>query len=885
MAGVLMKKAVRRVLLVSALMSPAVTLALGLGEIRSNSALNQPFEAEIELVAATAEDLAALRASLASADTFSRYGLDRPAYLSNFDFQVAKDANGRDVIRVTSAGPVTEPFVTLLVEANWPRGRLLREYTVLLDPPVYAGATAAPRAPVAAPRAEVPRPTRTPEPAGVEPFAAAPPPPAARSAPAAAPSTTSVRVQPGSTYRVRPNDTLWRIASQANPGSTSDVNRAMISIYQANPQAFDGNINLLKAGSTLQIPDSGQIEAISAAAAASEVSRQYRLWQQGGTDDAGAPADTGRLKLVTPEQGTTSASTATAPEADASQPGTAALESRVQQLEAELAEARRLLEVRNAELATLQGPAVAVPEPETAPAEVVEAAEPAVGPGEAQPAAGELVAEGPEAAPEAAVPAVAEEAPQAPAAAAAEPEPPGLMARLMEYWWLLAGLVAALVAALLFLRHRRESSEAAVSLEEAMARRESGDLRGTSTVLRSRDTDILVEEKAAIEPAAVAAVPRPTEPSAKPVSIEDTLSGEAPMNLEAGDPLAEADFHMAYGLYDQAADLVQLAIKREPERRDLKLKLLEIFFVWGNRERFLELAGQLNASRSDGGPGEWDKIAIMGKQIAADHALFAGATGASGDLDMELGDTAAALVMDMDMTASDDGSLTPDFDLGTGQSQAFEEGGLDFVIDEPERGATDSESLLPTVETPRLERGAALDNTEEVEVGELGLDVGALDELERAGGMLGDTVEAQALGDTVEAAALEDTAEHPVPGTGAPGQGEEDLLSVTSILGTGEISRHLEEPDEPEEQASQRLDATGELPRLEETATGEFGAVDFSLGEEATTMSEVGTKLDLARAYIDMGDPEGARSILGEVLQEGTQGQKQEANRLMANLP
>ena len=138
------------------------------------------------------------------------------------------------------------------------------------------------------------------------------------------------------------------------------------------------------------------------------------------------------------------------------------------------------------------------------------------------------------------------------------------------------------------------------------------------------------------------------------------------------------------------------------------------------------------------------------------------------------------------------------------------------------------------------------------------------------------------LGDTVESAALEDTVEHPVPGTEAPGHGEEDLLSVTSILASGEISRHFEQADE---QQDDRLDATGELPRLDETAEGRLGAVDFSLGDEAATMSEVGTKRDLALAYIDMGAPEGARSILGEVLQEGTQGEKQEADRLVASLP
>ena len=141
-----MRTAVRRVLLMSALMSPGALYALGLGEIHLNSALNQPFDAEIELVSATQEDLGALRAALASTDAFARYGLDRPAYLADFNFRVTSN-DGRDVLRVTSPRPVTEPFVTLLVEANWPRGRLLREYTVLLDPPVFTPAAAPSPAP------------------------------------------------------------------------------------------------------------------------------------------------------------------------------------------------------------------------------------------------------------------------------------------------------------------------------------------------------------------------------------------------------------------------------------------------------------------------------------------------------------------------------------------------------------------------------------------------------------------------------------------------------------------------------------------------------------------------------------------------------------------
>lgn len=115
------------------------TFALGLGEIRLNSALNEPLNADIQLVSASPEDIADLKVALASAETFDRYGLYRPLYLTRLEFTVV--ASGRsdgNVIRVTSEDPMTEPFVTFLVEASWSRGRLLREYTVLLDPPVFA---------------------------------------------------------------------------------------------------------------------------------------------------------------------------------------------------------------------------------------------------------------------------------------------------------------------------------------------------------------------------------------------------------------------------------------------------------------------------------------------------------------------------------------------------------------------------------------------------------------------------------------------------------------------------------------------------------------------------------------------------------------------------
>jgi pilus assembly protein FimV len=184
-----MRRHLPRLLLTGALLSPATLYALGLGEIRLNSALNQPFDAEIELLSPTPEELGSLRVSLASQDVFSRYGIDRPQYLTNFEFTVSRGRDGKATIKVTSTRSVTEPYVTLLVDATWARGRLVREYTVLLDPPVFM------------PSQETPAPVTTPQSAttaeGRIERAPAPvtPPPVATPRPTPAPAPTPARTE------------------------------------------------------------------------------------------------------------------------------------------------------------------------------------------------------------------------------------------------------------------------------------------------------------------------------------------------------------------------------------------------------------------------------------------------------------------------------------------------------------------------------------------------------------------------------------------------------------------------------------------------------------------------------------------------------------------
>ncbi|MDZ7644086.1 MAG: FimV/HubP family polar landmark protein [Woeseiaceae bacterium] len=209
--------------------------------------------------------------------------------------------------------------------------------------------------------------------------------------------------------------------------------------------------------------------------------------------------------------------------------------------------------------------------------------------------------------------------------------------------------------------------------------------------------------------------------SAEPVSLEDTFSSETAINLDQSDPVAEADFHMAYGLYDQAADLINGALAVEPNRTDLMAKLCEIYFVWGNRDAFVDAAQRLHDA--DGKSGDWDKIVIMGQQIAGDHALFSGASaaGASREVDLDFesgGDDSAALDMDFDTGGGGpDGAASDVIDLGADDAGESDDD-LDFSFgDEDEDSSASITREMPgrdtdgdsTVESPTIESEAARD--------------------------------------------------------------------------------------------------------------------------------------------------------------------------------
>jgi pilus assembly protein FimV len=1036
-----------RLLLMACLLSPTIlwpslSWALGLGEIHLNSALNEPMKAEIDLIAATPDELTALRADLASRDAFTRYGIDRPPFLSTMTFKVGKSKDGRDVLLVRSTDAIPEPFVTFLVEVNWARGRLMREYTVLLDPPVYTpGETASSATPVTAPTSAS-APARRPAPA------VAPPP--APSAPVASPSAAPERAAPsltGNTYRVGTGDTLTKIARSLHSDTTVGIDQTMMAVYRANPDAFGGNINILRRGSVLRIPGADEIAALNQSEAMSEVHRQMSTW-----NGAGGSASGGHLRLVTPSsRGGTSGGDANSTNAAAQ-----ALKDRVKDLEGQLAESHRLIDIRNGELSALQRklgvpPTAAAPTPtptpvppKVTPAPQAQATPP---PATTVPPPSAPVASTPTPLPPPApntttptpvpVPAPAQAQQKPVVAPPAESE--SWIDWLADHWWVPVLVIAALAVFLIIIARRRRHSGGGGDLHR-MEATDVADFRDPTAKLagmRKGDESFLVEESGEHPmPEFAAGADHLGDTQSDIKAPDDTMSSESAVNLDQGDPLAEADFHMAYGLYDQAADLVRIALEREPDRRDLRLKLLEIYFVWGNKDAFLQTAKGLEATRDRAPAGEWDKIVIMGKQICPDEPLFASSAGSGRgagalvDLNLEGGENR----VDIDLFGDPEGerskldhSLAKEGDdiAATGESPAMHSASdLDFTLDTPERGADDSptresptremparddptvESEMmnfadsPTTESPALKTGdmrdritsklgsVKADQTAEVSIDDLGLDLDSLSDTgspainphleetdhpsdaptmvagldEKSRRMMAEAesrardrdltelereLEASFIADLdtgheeVKTAVLGPesaptvqmprdfdaaaTSRFKSPEYSDVADAEKvdvdstsklrdlsgdsidlDLDRLANALGSGDT---VEQPQAEDavfstevfeaSQRSRRVDLdVGEAMNGTEAPTNKMQAIsattrtakikvdDAAQPElEPVTMSEVGTKLDLARAYMDMGDPEGARSILEEVVQEGSASQKQEAQRLIETLP
>ena len=827
-------------------------VALGLGEIELNSALNQPFNAEVELLSATEAELDELKVGIGSAAAFSKAGIERPMFLNKLKFDVTRKADGTAVVRVTSRDAVREPFLDFLLELSWSKGRLLREYTVLVDPPVTM--------PAPAPVAQAPAQT---------------------TAPAAAPSVTRtaprqpVYAAPGEYGPTRRNDTLWNIAQQVRPDADVSIEQTMLGLQRANPEAFiNNNINNLKAGYVLRVPSREQLTSISRGEATREARGQYESWRGARSSSvATAPAE----NMSTSEVAPASADLASAPvsslqlvspeEAGAGGAGESALadmqrdlimanealeeqrrqgeemSGRLSMLEEQIVNMQRLIQLKDSELARLQAQSsveglesAGVAEGEQ-PAEMEAAAESLAGEAEV-PAEGvdtvatdvaveaeaieeaeaslaadtgqadeisEIVSEsgveGETLAADGAETAVIEEvaidetavvAPEFETSPVVEPpvaEPEPPVTATSP------GLIQRLLDNPLWLG--AGGVVLALLAFFGLRRKRGVETEFQESILQAVQEDSTIGDSEIVGSESSASQSKSAESS---LLSEFAVSDMGSLKSDGeADPLAEADVYLAYGRFQQAEDLIKDALDKDSEREDLNLKLLEVFLAGKNQSAFDGHAQTMLAKLENTSSPAWEKIAEMGRELSPNNPLYQTeeAPQASDDMD------------DIDILSED-----LDFNMGAGEpsatepadisAEATDEEGLDFDIDLSYEQAKEDEPDSLEFTPPDV-----VDEATEVNV-----DMDSV---------------------------------------------EPDVLDQDSPLDIDLEDFDMEVSDSVDEEEVQ---GDGEL----------------------ADMDEVSTKLDLARAYVDMGDPDGAKSILDEVMEEGSEEQKEEARGILGQM-
>ena len=682
--------------LMMALSLPGAAHALGLGEIHVNSALNEPLAADIDIIGATAEELSSLTASIANKDAFRRFGAERPDFLTSATFKVSHDVKGKPVLVIRSTDSFTEPVVNLLVDLRWHNGEVIRQYSLLLDPAGFPAATqmaAAVRSPVVPPVTfALPAPA-----AAVinSVSAAAAPIASADAAPAPAASTTraTTHVKIGAKATLR--GVAWRVGARsdsdikktmlaifrANPHAfEGNINRLHLGAVLTIPSAAEV--------ATISKEDAGR--EIRAQMAAWRASPQKARTAAARAQAKSAPA-AGNIPTeteATPVAATASSDAADAPSAagktsDAAE--AAALNLRVQSLEQSLHDIQGQIERENDKVLSLQAqlryaeqavdePVAAVPAPRhwlltslIGGSALLAGAlgamflkrrrrvMPKIPVTNASLAAGK--------------PTVDETSkPVTERVVAEEPAPREMLPTMPRPLWQLE-----LSAARNSVDDESEARAPAVAAPaKPVVTVDEEELRAAyeDTIDLSGETAILASEYAAsgetanlpaatvnlnahaLQAAAVAAADAPAtadESAASDESATVMVSPEAmhvdttrlDYNLVDLDLTAQ-HVHMPSVLHERAVfkerrtnlvDVLKKAVEREPDRSDLRMKLLETYYAAAaaNRQAFLEVAQKLAHDRDRLDEGEWNKIAFMGKQIASDTGLFTSDSDAEDD--------------------------------------------------------------------------------------------------------------------------------------------------------------------------------------------------------------------------------------------------------------
>lgn len=655
---------------------PIAASAAGLGKLTVISGLGEPLSAEIELLSTSKEELSSLTARIAPAEVFAAQGLERSSSLSMVNVAVGQRPDGNTVLRLTSSQPINDPFLAMLVQVEWSSGRLLREYTALLDPPGYGDR----------PVASSPETSGTEAPS-VPDMATSPPQKTKGRHGAMAPSAMGEEAE-AAAYTTHKGDTLHAIATQMQVDGVS-LEQMLVGLYRANKDAFVGsNMNRLKVGQILRAPTQEELQAVDQKAAVKEIRVQTADWNAYRNKLAGMVAESapakeeaspqsvsGKItapaedKSVAPSAGprdvvklSKSESGASADlqgrlsslqeEATAREKAIKESNERIASLEKQLQDMQKLLEVKNKSLADVQkGAKAPEPQPEPAKPEPVKPAPPAV---EQKPEVQEPAAKPAEAAkPEAVKPEAKPHVKKPRKVVRPAPPPPAAEPGLLDNPLLLAGGLGGLLALAggvwFYLRNRR--MKGLDSFEQGILT--SGGIKPNTVFGNTAGGTVDTGDTS---------------------FLTDFGQGAAAGMIDTNevDPIAEAEVYMAYGRDVQAEEILKDAIAKEPKRYELHLKLLEIYAGRKDTGAFETLAGEMYAALGATDP-IWAKVAEMGRRLEADNPLYA-QSGTVAPTEVEPAGFDAAMIQQP--VAEDTGDKV--LDLGAGSEEAT----LDFSLDE-----------------------------------------------------------------------------------------------------------------------------------------------------------------------------------------------------------
>ena len=855
------------------LLIPSLASALGLGKLKLNSVLNEPFDARIRLLSTSADELDSLTVRLAGSAAFARVNIDRPAVLSRLRFSLDRAERGADTIHITSAEPIREPFLNFLVEVSWSNGRLFREYTVLLDPPLYN------------PNNRITE---------FSPAAARPVLPAA---------AARINYSGGDYGPTVANETLWAIAIATRPSASISINRMMLALLRANPEAFiQQNINGLMYGRTLRMPSESEINALDNAAILTEVRAQNAAWYTTRYNAAAAigerPAadplaetvaeDTpvsaiapagpdSELRLISPNgadgmnqqvamAGGVSQELILAQESiESLRRENLELEDRLNENEILIEDFKRLLSLKDNEMAALQA--------QLSRAEAMMAS---AEPGETAPTA----------LPESA--AVEQETPMA-ENGASDTYLSAIRALFSAnpLAFLVGGGLLLVAIIVLLLRLFRGGADETGDMAAGPDAGGNGALPwadAQAAGMTAADTDDGAGRQAAPEKDHTDSKTGPDEQEQKTGPRAGKEAGMIIEDEPKEDPSSEVNTYLAFEQFDQAEKIARDAIAAHPDNPEFHIKLLEVFYTSGNAEAYEEAARALH--ELTGGEGEhWGTAMAMWSEMSPERPLFEQAEAEEqaqeqqaeqqeqADEDAVQGEESREEFQDItDVTPvggladipADDAGLDGDSEKSAETAAAeaararAEEALLDFdpAAEEKEGDISAASGLAEATGADEISPDQARSAEADADIE---LDLSEFDH---------DSKPAATADIDLDLSEFDDTPSYTTDATPHQEIRPEDV----SAEGEGEAA------------AGADVDAGPEQPPVADDEIETVLIPRADQPQEQSLEDQIATQLDLARAYVEIGDKESATAILDEVMAKGNAEQKKQAGELSDQL-